>query len=29
MLALIAFTFEDGREVRANLDRYLRAPQDN
>ncbi len=29
MLALISFTFEDGREVRANLDRYLRAPQDN
>ena len=29
MMALIHFTFEDGREVRANLDRYLRAPQDN
>lgn len=25
MLALIQFTFEDGREVRGNLDRYLRA----
>ena len=27
VMALIQFTFEDGREVRGNLDRYLRASE--
>ena len=27
IMALIAFTFEDGREVRGNMDRYLRASE--
>ena len=27
LMALIAFTFEDGKEVRGNMDRYLRASE--
>ena len=27
IMALIHFTFEDGREVRGNMDRYLRASE--